>query len=265
MQQFEIKDFDPSMELIQKALEDARDIAAVEIVDDEQYKMAKSTRLDLRTMRTTIEKSAKEMRDAANKFSKDVIAKERSYTDKIDEWEKAIKERETAYEEKVKREERRAALPQRLEELAKLGVELSEDEILSMDFDAFNKYVYDTKFKQMEERERIAKAKEDEANRQIKEAEDKAEKERIAKEAAEKAAIETEARLRKEQEEKEEKEAERLQAEKDAEEKSKADLEKKKKYMKRLEDNKFDATTDKVEKESGKMVIYRKVSEFLIS
>lgn len=265
MKQFEIQEFDPTLEQVKEVVDQAKEIALRWIQSDEDYNIVKRSRLDLRNMRIAVEKAWKEMRDEANKYAKAVIAKERSYTDLMEEWESVLKKIEKEYDLKLEMEKRRETLPQRLEELKKIWIELTEDQILMMDFDQFNAFIKDKRLEQLEAQELERQKKIDEENRIKKEQEDAAEKKRIAEEAAERSRIETEQRIKKEQEEKERKERERLQAIKDAEEKEKADLEKKRKYNKWLEENNFNAETDKVEKNGNKMIIYRKVSEFLIS
>lgn len=272
--EFSLEQLNPTKQELQKIADTYKELKIVDINDKEWFEKVKTARKELQQMRLSITKKAKEIRDWAIKFQKEVIAKENELVAIVEWVEKELKAQEDNYALEVKKEERKSSLPQRIEELKKIGVtEIDEDKILEMDYDQFNKYFNDERARILDEKE----AKLKEAQDKIDEAKNKEENERIEKErqekiekekaeAVEKATKETEERLKKEQEEKEKKEAEEKAAAEKKELEDKAKLEKRKKYNKWLEDNGFTEWDSNfaLHKQGDRMVLYKKVSEFLI-
>ncbi len=246
------------------------------IVIDRNNKQSLSEAVkDLVALRRKIEARGKEIRDEANKFSKQVIEKEQEYTSIIEPLETEFKQRIKEIEAEELKQERLKRLPVKIDMLSKLEyISIpSEDFLLSLTDEAFMEYYQDQskvskdaiqKKKDQAEREaklvaeakekaeaeakaKILKAKED-AEKKIQKAKEDAEKEVKAKEKAE-----AEAKAKAEAEAKEKAEAEA---------KEKEELENKKKYKKWLLDSGFVAGNDDfiVKRDGDIHILYRKVS-----
>lgn len=175
-----------------------------------------------------------------------------------------MKLKEDAYKGMVEADKRRKILPERLEELAKIGVTLDEDTILSMDYDQFNKYILDQRQAILDAKEAKIKAEEDAKIEEQRAKEREAELEKARQDAAEKSRIETENRVRQEALDKE---AADKKAKEDAEKKEKEDLkrvEQKKRYQAWLDTNNYDPITHKVERDGETMVMREKKAIFNI-
>jgi len=128
-----INEFDPTLDQVLQLTEQTKWLTILGIDDEKWYEAVKKGRLALRTIRVQIEKTGKAMRDEAIKFQKDIIAKERELTSIITEEEDRLKNMEDEIKELKTKEERKKTLPIRIEELQKIWVQLTDDEILAMD------------------------------------------------------------------------------------------------------------------------------------
>lgn len=248
-----INEFDPTLDQVLQLTEQTKWLTILGIDDEEWYEAVKKGRLSLRTIRVQIEKTGKTMRDEAIKFQKDIIAKERELTSIIIEEEDRLKNMEDDIKELKTKEERKKTLPIRIEELQKIWVELTDDEILAMDYDQFNSYINTKRQEILDKREADIKAKEEAIAKEEQEKVRQAEMERIKIETEEKTRIETEQRIAKEQQQ-------RVEQEKADQEK----LEKKKRYQKWLDDHGFNTDWYMVQREWNEMVMYQKISTFII-
>lgn len=226
--------------------------------------MVKEARKTLQSTRIQITKKGKEMRADAVARQKSIIAEEQKLVGIIEGTEDELKLKEDTYKGMVEADKRRKILPERLEELAKLGITLDEDSILKMDYDQFNKYILDQRQVILDAREVAIKAEEDAKVEVQRATERAAELEKARQDAAEEARIETENRMRKEAADKE---AADKKAQEDAEKKEKEDqkkVEQKKRYQTWLDTNNYDPLTHKVERDGETMVMREKKAIFNI-
>lgn len=249
----DINSFNPTLEQVIELTEQTKWLTILGIDDEEWYETVKKGRLSLRTIRVQIEKTGKSMRDEAIKFQKDVIAKERELTSIITEEEDRLKQMEDEIKELKIKEERKKTLPVRIEELQKIWIQLSDDEILAMDYDQFNNYMNTKRQEILDKREADLKAKEDELIQEQQAMQRQADIEKIQQETAEKTRIEVEQRIAREQKLKE-----------DQEKQDQDKLEKKKKYQARLDENKYDPNIHIIQREWDKMVMYHRIATFII-
>lgn len=271
----DIQEFNPTVAELSKIAERARQVDVKDLV------AVKEMRLELRTIRTTITKRGKEMRDDALKFQKAVIAKEKELLELVTPEEDRLKEIEDAAAMAEEMEARAQKMPWRKEQLMLLGdgVENPTNEgLLEMSDEQFAVYLNGRKLAKFDADEAEKREKELEAQRERekeeavekarKEEQEKAEKrvqeEKDRADRAEKEAKEKEERAEREAKEKAERE-EKEKAAAEAAEKAEAEkLEKKKKYQTWLSDNNFNDATDKLIKTDSEVSIYRLVSSFKI-
>lgn len=130
--------FDPTIAELEKIVSQTSLITAPDLANDTQLALVHDNRIALRDVRIRIEKSGKEKRAEALKYQKDVIAYEKQLLGIISPEEerlKALEDEATAIKERAARA---ALLPMRKAELAKLGLEVTDDnQILDLDNDAF--------------------------------------------------------------------------------------------------------------------------------
>lgn len=187
-----IEKFEPTESQLRELAKSSEDALSLDLNDETQLDLFKSRKKDLQQARLDVTRTGKSLREDALKFQKDVIAKEKSYLAIITPLEDKLKEKYDAWKDEQVREERRAELPERRKMLDEIGdgVEVSDDELLGLDHDAFVSYMNERKSAyfdklQAEQREREAAARREQ---EIKEAEERAAA--AAKEAAERAAQE---------------------------------------------------------------------------
>jgi len=173
-----------------------------------------------------------------------------------------LKKKQEIIDIQKEREARKTLLPERKEKLKEYWVEIADEELLDMDSTNFQDFFNQKRAEYLEEKER--KLKEDQekldAEKKAKELEEQRQKE--LKETEERARIETEARLKREQEEKERKAKEEEEAKIQAEKAEQEKLEKETKYKKFLSSHEWQF--DKIIKEDWKVILYKKVAEFII-
>jgi len=256
--------FNPAADELIKLAEWYRGLTINGIDDDIGYQMVREARKTLQSTRIQITKRGKEMRADAVARQKSIIAEEQKLVGIIEWTEEELKLKEETYKGMVEADKRRKILPERLEELAKIGVTLDEDTILSMDYDQFNKYILDQRQAILDAREAAIKAEEDAKIEAQRATQREAELEKARQDAAEKSRIETENRMRQEALDKE---AADKKAKEDAEKKEKEDLkrvEQKKRYQAWLDTNNYDPLTHKVERDGETMVMREKKAIFNI-
>jgi hypothetical protein len=271
----DIQEFNPTVAELNKIAERARQVDVTDLV------AVKEMRLELRTVRTTITKRGKELRDDALKFQKAVIAKEKELLELVTPEEDRLKEIEDIAAHAEEMAEREKKMPWRKEQIMLIGDGLdnpTDAELMDMDDEQFAQHLNARKVakfdadeaekrekeleaqREREKEEAVEKAREEEqkkAEQRIQEEKDRADKvEKEAKEKEERAEREA-----KEKAEREEKEREAAEAAEKAESEK---LEKQKKYKTWLSDNNFNEETDKIIKTDGEVSIYRFVSSFKI-
>lgn len=289
MEKLDIELFNPKKEELQKLA------IACQKIDGSDLKLVTETRIKLKKARVDITKQGKEMRDEANKFAKDVIAREKELVAIIEPEELRLEAIEDEVKAQKLREERAALLPTRHEQLNAIGdgIEVSDEELLEMDTEQFSAYKNERVAQKNEierlameqerrdieeEKQRIQREKETQEREKIARAEAQAEAERKLalakeeaemrvqreKEEAERRVVAERERMEREQKEKEAKEA---QAKAEAEAKVKAEqeaLDKKKKYQAWLTKNEYDEKTHYLRNENGVITLYKIVSTYKI-
>lgn len=261
---FQIKDFDYTVEALHSIAQQYASLSIQWLWDIDWYNKVRAARLDLRSKRTQIAKAWKDMRDEANSFSKNVIAREKELIGIIEPIEDTLKQEEDKYNDMMEKQKRIQLLPERRARIAELdGVEVTDEDILSMDDMRFESWILQERNRIVAEKEAQITAKQAELEAQKAEVERKAQEqaraeelEKAKQEAAAKAAAETEARLKREEEEKKEKEAQERQT-----------LEKKKKYKQFLDKNGRTEENQKdyiAQKDGNCIILYKKVDTFII-
>ncbi len=125
--------FDPTIEQLQTVV-----ASTVALTADTPLPQIHEARIFLRDARVKIEKKGKEYRAEALAHQKAVIAREKELIGIIEPEEKRLKDIEDAANAAAERTARAALLPMRKAELAKLGLEVTDDnQILDLDNTAF--------------------------------------------------------------------------------------------------------------------------------
>lgn len=204
--------FNPTIAEIQVMVAKHKTLQITGIDDKEGYEAVKAARRELQKTRKSITDDGKAMREEAIQFQKAVLAREKEVLEMIVPTEKELEAKQEAIDTERERLKRVALLPERrdrLREFTVLGDICTDDDLLGMDIDAFEKFYNTSKQRYLAYQEEIIK----------KEREEEAEKVRIAAEklAAEQKRIDAE-RLALEQEKRIEEE--KRQAEKVAQEKA---------------------------------------------
>jgi hypothetical protein len=176
----DIEKFNPTVAELQRLVEESKSLTVSDFGDAEQIRAVKKHRLVLRDARVAITKTGKSLREDALKFQKAVIEKEKELVAIVEPEE----ERLQAFEDKaaalVEVKRREALLPARKAKLDEIkdGIEALDDQLLTMDDEAFNTYyngrIYEKNRKDreaLEARERAVKEEEDRQRREKEKAE----------------------------------------------------------------------------------------------
>lgn len=295
-----IEKFNPTKADLIKLADKYKSLEIKGIDDRIGYNIVDEARKDLKKKRVELTKTGKELRDEANQFAKKVISIEKELVAIIEPLELELKAKQDEIDLIIEKNKRKALLPDRIEKLKSINVEISEDEILEMDSDTFlaffnehkEYYLAEKERKLQEEKdkieeqkkiEKLKKQREEEIERAKKEAAENAKKEaeehakkiqeekdaetaRKIKEAEDKAKKAEEDRIRAdlerklEDERKEKEEQERIEKEKQ----EKAALEKEKKYKQFLKDNGVTAANKDnfiIKKVDEKILLFKKIGE----
>ena len=228
------------------------------VEDKEGYAKVKSAKKEIRDEEISLEKLAKSERQQALEYQRGIIALEKDLKEItspiINDYDTQLKE----IDELVAREERKVLLPHRRKLLEQIEYTLGDEDILNINEKDWAEFIDKKReeyleIKANEKREKERKEQEDErVEKAKKEAADKAIKEvnEIAKEEKERQA------------EEDYKEAQRIlqeHADKEAERVSKLEDEKVQAWLK---ENNYNKEDFKLFTEEGKMVLYKKVSEY---
>lgn len=128
--------FDPNKEQLQAIAQEVSQITVdPSKMTKDDLELVNTTKNKLVKARTAIQKRGKEIRAAAIKFQKDVIAYEDELIGIIEPEEKRLKEIESGAKEYAMKQERMKTLPEFKEKLASIGdaVEVSDEELLALD------------------------------------------------------------------------------------------------------------------------------------
>ncbi len=244
---FTLDEFNPTVEELTTLSTKYKGLKISWIDDKEWYEIVKRAQLDLWKKRVHIVKTLKEYRNDAIQFQKKVIQQEKDLVAIIEWTEDELKEERKRIDIEIEMEMRKKMLPERYELLKGVWHEMQEEEILKMDWNAFNFMIqmkkqqkFEAEKRKLEEEKAKFEAEKvkiqeekDKIENEKKEIAQKAENERLQGIAVEKAKIETENRMIAEQKKAEE---QKIQREKEEKERLEAD----KKYNSWLKENKYD-------------------------
>ncbi len=250
------------------------------VEDEEGYKKAKEAWKELQKVRKEVTIKWKELRDEAIKTQKNVLALEKELLVIITTVEDNLKEQIKNIDQVKEMEKRKKMIPIMKEELKNIGIDVSDSELLMVPEKEFSNFVVKKKEEKLQkEQEEI-----DKKNREQQEQKDKRdnfrkqEMMRVFWEIKQPLLLLSEEefseKIKKWEEQKKEQEEKRIQEEADkklalqklhkkqAEEEEQKRLQKEESYRKFLKDNEW--KFDKIVKEDWKVVLYKKVAEFII-
>lgn len=239
MDDLNIEKFNPTVAELQALVDGSKGLNVTDFSDKEGLAKIKESRIKIRDARLMITKKGKELRDDAIKFQKLVISKEKELVSIIEGEEErlsGIEEQAKLWQEKQDRIEALPARKQKLEEI-KDGIEISDDEILSMNTDDFQTYL-NNRVSAKNEKDRLELEKRE---KEVKDKEEQQKREAEMKDREEKARVQERERLEREARDKELRDAD--DKKKEEERKAEADrlekerLEKEESYQKFLSDN----------------------------
>lgn len=174
-----IEKFSPAKADLEFLAQDARAALSLDLTDKKQLENFKGHKKDLQQARIDITRTAKSMREEALAFQKEVIKQEKEYLSIITPIEDELDKKMDTFKQAAIREERLKELPARREMLAEISTsasDITDDELLDMDQDAFMAYMNAKKAEEFERMQAEQRAREAEERRQaeIKEAEERA-------------------------------------------------------------------------------------------
>lgn len=235
--ELDIETFNPTKAEITALAEKNRNLSIKDLDDKEGYELVDAGRKELQQARINITKIGKDLRANAVKFQKDVIALENDLLEIITPLEKELKAQLEAIDIAKEKRERLEALPYRKEKLLAIEVEMTDDEILSLDDQAFLDKFNSLKLAWLEAKEA-----------KLKEAEAKVEADRLENERKQKEALDHIAAQKKEAEEAESRKAEIEEAKKQAAEQARLDLEREAKEAEAIAEKKAKEEQEALEK-----------------
>jgi hypothetical protein len=303
MEKLDIEKFNPTVMDLTKAVAESKKIIVTDVRDLKQVELARKSKNLLRKMEIKIEKTGKEYRQDARDFINKILEKEKELksitTPEIERLEKIEDESDAT----ILLDARKLSLPARSERLIAIGADVVEDLLLQMDdiqFEAFcNQKVAEKnetdrlhaenmvkmerekllaeqaekeKKLEAEKLEHLAKMKEENRMLEEKRAEEQAKiDEQNRKIEAEKLEIKHQKELQEAKESaKIQAEQERIRIEKEKMEFEKVGakkLAKREAYIKFLKDNGYTTKNSDsyyIQKTEGKIVLFKKVGEFIL-
>lgn len=216
-----IEQFNPKKAELVTLAEQYKNLTITGVDDKDGYEAVKSAEKKLQQTRLDIKRKGKEAREEALKYQKAVIGLEKELLEVIEPIEKDLKEKRTAIDEIKKMELRKKKLPERIERLKEIELEVANVELLGMDDKQFNEFFIEKKGEYLEAKE--AKAKEEQEKKdaeirkqqeEIAEQQRKIEEEKRIAEAKKQAEIEAKERVEREKQEAVEAEKRKAEAEK---------------------------------------------------
>lgn len=218
MENFSIEKFSPEKAALTELANKYASLTINGVDDTAGYAIVDEARKDLKKKRVLIKNTGKELRQEAVDFQKKVIAVEKELIGIIEPLELELKAKQDVIDDEKRKALRLAALPARKEKLAKINLEMTDDDILAMSAEEFVEFYNVKTGEYLEAKEKAIKEQEAKLARE-KELEAAKEQARLKAEAAAKVEAERAAKEAAEREERLKKEAEeaRIQAAKDAE------------------------------------------------
>ena len=258
-----IEQFNPTVAELQSLVDSARAIPKIQGIEDTKTIELKKDKLkELVKARTTIQKAGKSMRDEANAFNKMVLNREKELLAIPAPLEEEFKAELAEIERLQELEARKDFLPGRRNEMQALGVEVTDEFLLSMDSGQYREFK-DQKTQEKNEAEQ--KRLEAERAKLAEEREALELEKRIAREreeAAEAARKEAEAEaIRKAEKEAEDKRIQEEKEQKEAEEEAER-MRKNKAYVEWVES--LGEGDFKIERNGDTFTAYQKVAEITI-
>lgn len=233
----ELIKFDPTVEELKKIVALTSSITAYDLEDKKQLEVVKKNRISLRDARVAITKKGKEMREEAQSYAKQVIAKEKELVAIIEPEEERLQSIEDEAKKIVEMKRRKSVLPEKIQKLSDAKIEATEEFILTL-----GEFEFLTFFNEkIEERNERETARIEAEKIKIEEEKNKIAREKEMKEREEKARIEERERMERQEKERKEREELNVLREKEAKEKKEKEdaerLAKETKYQEWLKDN----------------------------
>lgn len=122
--------------------------------DKENYDRAKKAKSSLVKSRTEIKKIGLDIRRKFTEINKNIIALENEHVSKIEEVEEKLTEQIKSIDKIKEKKKRLQLLPDRKIEVEKLGIEVDDETLLSMDSKQFSEFLIETKEQILAEKER---------------------------------------------------------------------------------------------------------------
>lgn len=257
MEELNIEKFSPKKTELVSLANKYKDLTIKGVKDDIGYESVSIAIKELVGARTELQKAGKTLRGEALSYQKAVIEKEKELLSIVEPVELDLKGKIKDMDLKIEREARKEDLPKRKKELKEIELEMSDNEILSMDDNSFKEFLNEKKTEYLDAKE--AKIKEEEEEKRVKdrkEEDDKLDKKRKELDKKERKLNRIKA------EEEAEKEAERKAKEKEEV------LKKRKKYHNFLKRNGYtEEMKDQfkiINIDNVKFIIYKKLDEIII-
>lgn len=160
--EFSIESFNPTKAELLALVEKSKGLVINGVDDTQGYQAVHKYRMELKNKRVIITKTGKEAREKALAFQKEVIAYEKELVSIIEVRESELQEQENNIDLQKEKLNRAALLPERKLKLTAINVDISDDEILSMDVAKFETFYNQKNGEFLQAKE--LKIKEDQAN-----------------------------------------------------------------------------------------------------
>lgn len=250
----EVNVFKPAIAELSKIADEFRGLNIKDIHDTATIAKAKEGKKELAQLRITITKIGKAARDEAIAYQREVIRQEKEHLEIIAPVEAFLKEQLDRVDDLRAIEERKVLLPDRRKEVEELGLKMTDEEILLLDSEDFERVVTAEKSRQFEEAKRLEREKEAEKARKREIAEAK-------KTAAAEATRKAEEKAKREKDAEAKAEADRIAQETAEREKA----EKNKRYKTWVDTLGINTSEgDKIERVGDTFIAFKKVGEITI-
>lgn len=141
MTNFDVIELNPTVAHLQELAKSFHGLEICWVDDKAWYNAVKNARIKLKNTRVELTKMAKELREWALKFQRDVIAKEKELIWIIEPLEDELQKKQDVIDELIAIEKRKNELPFRRWQLDELAVEMTDEEILKMDDKEFYEFI----------------------------------------------------------------------------------------------------------------------------
>lgn len=231
MKDLKIEKFNPTKAEVTALVGKYKDLKIEGVEDKKGYMAVDDARKELKKVRVQISKDGKELRAEAVAFQKAVLKKEKELIALVEPTELELTAKQDEIKEEIARLKRVDSLPSRKARIKSIEIEVSDDELLSMDDEAFDAFFNEKHAEYLQEKERKQQDQRDKLDAEKKDLEDaklELEKEKQRQVDLEVARKEAAANAKKEAEEKAAKAIE------DAKQKAAEELAEKEKAAKKL-------------------------------